>query len=196
MAQAAEKQQQREEPELIERLVAVNRVAKVVKGGRRFGFAALVVVGDGKGRVGHGHAKAKEVPDAIRKATDQAKNKMIRVPLREGRTLHHDIQGQQGAGNVYLRSAPQGTGIIAGGPLRAIFEALGIQDIVAKTIGSNNPYNMINATFAALSAMESPRQVANRRGKKVGDIVAARESTKSKTEKSVEAEEAAASDAA
>lgn len=194
MAQAAEKQ--REEPELIERLVAVNRVAKVVKGGRRFGFAALVVVGDGKGRIGHGHAKAKEVPDAIRKATDQAKNKMIRVPLREGRTLHHDIQGRHGAGNVFLRSAPQGTGIIAGGPLRAIFEALGIQDIVAKTIGSNNPYNMINATFEALSSMESPRQVANRRNKKVGDIVAARESAKSKTEKSVEAEEEAATDAA
>jgi small subunit ribosomal protein S5 len=184
MAQAAEKQ--REEPEFIERLVAVNRVAKVVKGGRRFGFAALVVVGDGKGRVGHGHAKAKEVPDAIRKATEQAKQKMVRVPLREGRTLHHDIEGHHGAGRVYLRSAPQGTGIIAGGPLRAIFEALGVQDVVAKTLGSNNPYNMINATFEALKSMESPRQVASRRGKKVGDIVAAREATKTKTEKSVE----------
>ncbi|MCB9979750.1 MAG: 30S ribosomal protein S5 [Rhodospirillales bacterium] len=178
MAQA-ERQQHREEPELIERLVAVNRVAKVVKGGRRFGFAALVVIGDGKGRVGHGHAKAKEVPDAIRKATDQAKHNMIRVPLREGRTLHHDIQGMHGAGNVYLRSAPQGTGIIAGGPLRAIFEALGIQDVVAKTIGSNNPYNMINATFDALKRMESPRQVASRRSKKVSDIIVARETSKS-----------------
>jgi len=182
--------QQREEPELIERLVAVNRVAKVVKGGRRFGFAALVVVGDGKGRVGHGHAKAKEVPDAIRKATEQAKNKMVRVPLREGRTLHHDIQGLHGSGNVYLRAAPQGTGIIAGGPLRAIFEALGIQDIVAKTIGSNNPYNMINATFDALTRMESPRQVASRRGKKVSDIIASREIVRSSSARADEEAEA------
>lgn len=188
MAQADNRQQHnREEPELIERLVAVNRVAKVVKGGRRFGFAALVVVGDGKGRVGHGHAKAKEVPDAIRKATEQAKNNMVRVPLREGRTLHHDIQGVHGAGNVYLRAAPQGTGIIAGGPLRAIFEALGIQDIVAKTIGSNNPYNMINATFDALTRMESPRQVASRRGKKVSDIIASREIVRSSSAKADEA---------
>lgn len=193
MAQA--ERQQREEPELIERLVAVNRVAKVVKGGRRFGFAALVVVGDGKGRVGHGHAKAKEVPDAIRKATEQAKNKMVRVPLREGRTLHHDIQGRHGAGNVYLRAAPQGTGIIAGGPLRAIFEALGIQDIVAKTIGSNNPYNMINATFDALVSMESPRQVASRRGKKVSDIIASREITRSSSAKADEAAETEAAEA-
>ena len=129
----------REEAELNERLVAVNRVAKVVKGGRRFAFAALVVVGDGRGRVGHGHAKAREVPDAIRKATEQARRTMIRVPLREGRTIHHDIAGRYGAGRVYLRSAPQGTGIIAGGPLRAIFEAIGIQDVVAKAVGSNNP---------------------------------------------------------
>lgn len=193
MAQA--ERQQREEPELIERLVAVNRVAKVVKGGRRFGFAALVVVGDGKGRVGHGHAKAKEVPDAIRKATEQAKNKMVRVPLREGRTLHHDIKGEHGSGNVYLRAAPQGTGIIAGGPLRAIFEALGIQDIVAKTIGSNNPYNMINATFDALTRMESPRQVASRRGKKVSDIIAAREITRSSSAKADEAAESEAAEA-
>lgn len=194
MAQAAERQPKEEASELIERLVAVNRVAKVVKGGRRFGFAALVVVGDGKGRVGHGHAKAKEVPDAIRKATDQAKNKMIRVPLREGRTLHHDIQGRNGAGNVYLRSAPAGTGIIAGGPLRAIFEALGIQDVVAKTLGSNNPYNMINATFEALRLMESPRQIASRRSKKVGDVVAARESMRTKAERDVEASEAEAAE--
>ncbi len=187
MAQA--ERQQREESELIERLVAVNRVAKVVKGGRRFGFAALVVVGDGKGRVGHGHAKAKEVPDAIRKATDQAKNKMVRVPLREGRTIHHDIQGHHGAGNVYLRSAPAGTGIIAGGPLRAVFEALGIQDIVSKTIGSNNPYNMINAAFDALTRMESPRQVASRRGKKVSDIIASREISRSSSARADEAAE-------
>jgi small subunit ribosomal protein S5 len=158
-----------------ERLVAVNRVAKVVKGGRRFGFAALVVVGDGRGRVGHGHAKAREVPDAIRKATEQAKRNMIRVALREGRTIHHDIVGRYGAGHVHLRTAPAGTGIIAGGPLRAIFEAIGIQDVVAKAIGTNNPYNMVNATFAAFKLMESPRTVAARRGKKVSEIVANRD---------------------
>ncbi|MDH5722499.1 MAG: 30S ribosomal protein S5 [Alphaproteobacteria bacterium] len=165
----------REEPEMIERLVGINRVAKVVKGGRRFGFAALVVVGDGKGRVGYGHGKAKEVPEAIKKATDQAKRKMIRVPLREGRTLHHDVHGKYGAGKVFLRSAPSGKGIIAGGPMRAVFEALGVQDIVAKAIGSNNPYSMVNATFAALENMENPRQVAARRNKKVSDIVSGRE---------------------
>ncbi len=169
----AEKQQQ--EVEFEDRLVAINRVAKVVKGGRRFGFAALVVVGDGRGRVGSGHGKAKEVPDAIRKATEQAKREMIRVPLKEGRTLHHDIAGRSGAGRVFLRSAPPGTGIIAGGPLRAIFESLGIQDIVAKSIGSSNPYNMVNATLDALKNIQNPRQVAARRGKKVSDIVAARE---------------------
>lgn len=169
------KEAEREESEFIERLVGINRVAKVVKGGRRFGFAALVVVGDGKGRVGHGHAKAKEVPEAIKKATEQAKRKMIRVPLREGRTLHHDVKGRHGAGKVFLRSAPQGTGIIAGGPMRAVFEALGIQDVVAKAIGSNNPYSMINATFAALEDMQSPRHVAGRRNKKVSDIVANRQ---------------------
>jgi small subunit ribosomal protein S5 len=165
----------REEQELSERLVAVNRVAKVVKGGRRFGFAALVVVGDGRGRVGHGHAKAKEVPDAIRKATDQAKRSMIRVPLREGRTLHHDVLGHFGSGRVFLRSAPQGTGIIAGGPLRAIFEALGVQDVVAKALGTSNPYNMVNAAFEAFKLMQSPRSVAGRRSKKVSDIVSNRE---------------------
>ena len=164
-----------EQPELIERLVGINRVAKVVKGGRRFGFAALMIVGDGKGRVGHGHAKAREVPEAIKKATEQAKRKMIRVPLREGRTLHHDIKGRHGAGKVFLRSAPQGTGIIAGGPMRAVFEAVGIQDIVAKAIGSNNPYSMVNATFEALKNMQSPRNVASRRNKKVAHIVANRE---------------------
>lgn len=167
--------EQREEPELIERLVGINRVAKTVKGGRRMGFAALVVIGDGKGRVGFGSGKAKEVPEAIKKATDQAKRQMIRVPLREARTIHHDVKGRHGAGRVLLRSAPQGTGIIAGGPMRAVFEALGIQDIVAKAIGSNNPYSMVNATFEALQQMQSPRHIANRRNKKVGDVVANRE---------------------
>lgn len=140
----------REEPELIEKLVGINRVAKVVKGGRRFGFAALVVVGDGKGRVGFGTGKAKEVPEAIRKATDNAKRDMVRIPLRDGRTLHHDILGRYGAGRVQLRSAPAGTGIIAGGPMRAVFEALGVQDIVGKSIGTSNPHNMIKATFVGL----------------------------------------------
>lgn len=173
-----EKQFDREEPEMVEKLVAVNRVAKVVKGGRRFGFAALVVVGDGKGRVGTGHGKAKEVPEAIRKATDQAKRNMIRVPLREGRTLHHDISGRFGAGRVHLRTAQSGTGVIAGGPLRAIFDCLGVQDVVAKAIGSSNPYNMVNATFEALKSIQSPRQVAARRGRKVSDIVAQRETAR------------------
>ncbi len=173
--QAEQKREEREESELLERLVGINRVAKVVKGGRRFGFAALVVVGDGKGRVGHGHAKAREVPEAIKKATEQAKRKMVRIPLREGRTIHHDVKGRDGAGRVLLRSAPQGTGIIAGGPMRAVFEALGVQDVVAKAIGSNNPYSMVNATFAALQSMQSPRHVATRRSKKVSDIVSGRE---------------------
>ena len=177
---------EREEPELQERLVGINRVAKVVKGGRRFGFAALMVVGDGKGRVGHGHAKAREVPEAIKKATEQAKRNMIRVPLREGRTLHHDVHGRHGAGKVFLRSAPQGTGIIAGGPMRAVFEAIGVQDVVAKAIGSNNPYSMVNATFEALKNMQSPRHVAARRNKKVSDIVATREAGKSNAEKAAE----------
>jgi len=169
---------EREESELIERLVGINRVAKVVKGGRRFGFAALMIVGDGKGRVGHGHAKAKEVPEAIKKATEQAKRNMIRVPLRDGRSLHHDVKGRHGAGRVFLRSAPQGTGIIAGGPMRAVFEAIGVQDVVAKAIGSNNPYSMVNATFEALKSIQSPRHVAARRSKKVADIVKGREAGK------------------
>lgn len=169
---------EREEPEFHEKLVAVNRVAKVVKGGRRFGFAALVVVGDGRGRVGSGHGKAKEVPEAIRKATEQAKRKMIRVPLREGRTIHHDVSGVSGAGKVILRSAPTGTGVIAGGPMRAVFDCLGVQDVVAKAIGSSNPYNMVNATLDALKSMESPRQIATRRGKKVSDIISARETSR------------------
>ena len=161
---------QKEDPELIEKLVGINRVAKVVKGGRRFGFAALVVVGDGRGRVGHGAGKAREVPEAIRKATDQAKRTMVRVPLREGRTLHHDMKGDYGAGHVVLRSAPAGTGVIAGGPMRAIFESLGVQDVVAKSTGSSNPHNMIKATFDALTRIGSPRAVAGKRGKKVSEI--------------------------
>jgi small subunit ribosomal protein S5 len=160
---------------LVDKLVAINRVAKVVKGGRRFAFAALVVVGDGKGRVGFGSGKAREVPEAIRKATEQAKRSMIKVPLREGRTLHHDIKGHFGAGRVMLRSAPSGTGIIAGGPMRAIFETMGVQDVVAKSAGTSNPYNMIKATFDALQNLNSPRSVAARRSMKVGDLVARRE---------------------
>ena len=168
--------------ELVERLVGINRVSKTVKGGRRFAFAALVVVGDGKGRVGHGHAKSREVPEAIKKATEQARRNMIRVPLREGRTIHHDVKGRAGAGRVFLRSAPQGTGIIAGGPMRAVFEALGIQDVVAKAVGSSNPYSMVNATFNALEGTQSPRHVANRRNKKVADIVSGREAARSSAE--------------
>ena len=160
--------------EFVDRLVHINRVAKVAKGGRRFGFAALVVLGDQKGRVGFGKGKAKEVPEAIRKATEEAKRQMIRVPLREGRTLHHDVTGRHGAGKVMLRAAPPGTGIIAGGPMRAVFETVGIQDVVAKSIGSSNPYNMVRATFDALLKENSPRKVAARRGKKVSDIVARR----------------------
>ncbi|HYL47727.1 MAG TPA: 30S ribosomal protein S5 [Stellaceae bacterium] len=159
------------EGEFIEKLVGINRVAKVVKGGRRFGFAALVVVGDRKGRVGYGSGKAREVPEAIRKATEQARRALVRIPLREGRTLHHDIVGHFGAGRVVLRAAKPGTGIIAGGPMRAIFEALGVQDVVAKSIGTSNPHNMIKATFTALTHSVSPRSVAQRRGKKVSEIL-------------------------
>lgn len=160
-----------ETPEFADRLVAINRVSKTVKGGKRFGFAALVVVGDQKGRVGFGKGKAKEVPEAIRKATEQAKRQMIRVPLREGRTLHHDMNGRHGAGKVVMRTAPAGTGIIAGGPMRAVFEMVGIQDVVSKSIGSANPYNMIRATMDGLRKESSPRNVAQRRGKKVSDIL-------------------------
>jgi small subunit ribosomal protein S5 len=160
--------------ELIEKLVHINRVSKTVKGGKRFGFAALVVVGDGKGRVGFGHGKAREVPEAIQKATAAAKKAMIRVPLRDGRTMHHDGYGHFGAGKVYVRSATQGTGIIAGGPMRAVFEALGVADVVTKSVGTNNPYNMIRATFAALGEQTSPKSVAQRRGKKVADLLARR----------------------
>ena len=162
---------ERRENEIVDKLVSVNRVAKVVKGGRRFGFAALVVVGDGRGRVGYGHGKAREVPEAIRKATEAAKRSMIRVPLREGRTLHHDATGRYSAGRVVLRAAPAGTGIIAGGPMRAVFETLGVQDIVAKSVGTSNPYNMVKATFAALSQAMSPRSVAARRGRSVAEVL-------------------------
>ncbi|MBY0292067.1 MAG: 30S ribosomal protein S5 [Alphaproteobacteria bacterium] len=164
----------RDEVELVEKLVAINRVAKVVKGGKRFGFSAIVVVGDGKGRVGHGTGKAREVPEAIQKATEQAKRYMVRIPLREGRTLHHDVTASFGAGLVHMRSAVPGTGIIAGGPMRAVCEALGIQDVVSKSIGSSNPHNMVRATFKALQMISAPRQVAARRGKKIGEIIGRR----------------------
>lgn len=177
MAREPKERRDREESELVEKLVAINRVAKVVKGGRRFGFAALVVVGDGRGRVGFGSGKAREVPEAIRKATESARKTMIRVPLREGRTLHHDVRGRFGAGKVQMRSAPAGTGIIAGGPTRAVFEALGVQDVVAKSVGSSNPYNMIRAVFEGLKESASPRMVAARRGKKVSDIVSRRDTS-------------------
>jgi len=166
--------EERADGELVDKLVAINRVAKVVKGGKNFAFAALVVVGDKKGRAGFGHGKAREVPEAIRKATEEAKKSMLRVPLREGRTLHHDGAGRWGAGKVMLRAAPAGTGLIAGGPMRAVLEVLGVSDVVAKSKGSSNPYNMVRATFDALQRQSSPRQVANRRGLKATDIVARR----------------------
>ena len=171
---ARERQQPREreerDSEFVDRLVHINRVAKVVKGGRRFGFAALVVVGDQKGRVGYGHGKAREVPEAIRKATEAAKRSLVRIPLKEGRTLHHDVNGRWGAGRVILRAAPAGTGIIAGGPMRAVFETLGMHDVVAKSLGSSNPYNLVRATFDALKREDSPRSVAARRGLKVSTL--------------------------
>jgi small subunit ribosomal protein S5 len=172
MARERERERQRDErdSEFVDRLVHINRVAKVVKGGKRFGFAALVVVGDQKGRVGFGHGKAREVPEAIRKATEQAKRGLVRVSLREGRTLHHDVNGRHGAGKVVLRSAPAGTGIIAGGPMRAVFESVGMHDVVAKSMGSSNPYNLVRATFDALKQEDSPRSVAARRGLKVSQI--------------------------
>src|SRR5210317_1396318 len=175
------REEREETPEFADRLVAINRVSKTVKGGKRFGFAALVVVGDQRGRVGFGKGKAKEVPEAIRKATEQAKRNLIRVPLREGRTLHHDAQGRHGAGNVVMRTAPEGTGIIAGGPMRAVFEMLGVQDVVAKSIGSQNPYNMIRATLDGLQSEMSPRMVAQRRGKKVADILRKEETPSEET---------------
>ena len=168
--QKQDKNNSKEDSELVDKLVGINSVAKVVKGGRRFGFAALVVVGDPRGKVGFGTGKAKEVPEAIKKATDDAKKNMVKVPMKEGRTLHHDMKGHYGAGRVVLRSAPSGTGIIAGGPMRAVFETLGVQDVVAKSIGTSNPHNMIKATFDAFNSMNSPRNIANKRGKKVADI--------------------------
>jgi small subunit ribosomal protein S5 len=173
--------------EYSDKLVHINRVAKVVKGGKRFGFAALVVVGDLKGRVGFGHGKAREVPEAIRKATESARRGLARVPLREGRTLHHDSKGRHGAGKVIVRSAPPGTGIIAGGAMRAVFEMLGVQDVVAKSMGSTNPYNVVRATFDALKSQENPRGVAARRGKKYGEIVARRRETAAEADASAEA---------
>lgn len=164
-----------ERDELTDKLVFINRVAATVKGGRRMSFAALVVVGDQKGRVGYGHGKAREVPEAIRKATDIAKKTMVRIPLREGRTLHHDSRGHHGAGKVLLRAAPPGVGIIAGGPMRAVFECLGVQDVVAKSMGTSNPYNMVHATVDALKKQQSPRAIAASRGKKVSDLVARRQ---------------------
>jgi small subunit ribosomal protein S5 len=160
--------------EFVDKLVHINRVAKVVKGGRRFGFAALVVIGDQKGRVGFGKGKAREVPEAIRKATEAARREMIFVPLRDGRTLHHDVNGRHGAGKVVLRAAPAGTGIIAGGPMRAVFETVGMQDVVAKSIGSSNPYNMVRATFDALKNQMHPKDIAARRGMKYATLQARR----------------------
>ena len=178
-----DRREREETPEFADRLVAINRVSKTVKGGKRFGFAALVVVGDQRGRVGFGKGKAKEVPEAIRKATEQAKRSMVRVPLKEGRTLHHDVKGRHGAGRVVMRTAPTGTGIIAGGPMRAVFEMLGVQDVVAKSIGTQNPYNMIRATIDGLKKEASPRSVAQRRGKKVADILPKRDETPAEAEK-------------
>lgn len=174
--------------EFVDKLVAINRVAKVVKGGKNFGFAALVVVGDQRGRVGFGKGKAREVPEAIRKASQEAKRNLVRIPMREGRTLHHDVNGRWGAGKVVVRSAPPGTGIIAGGPMRAVFEMLGVQDVVAKSLGSSNPYNMVRATFDALKNQESPRAVAAKRGKKVSEIFAGRQNTSRAPEVGVEAD--------
>ncbi|WP_273756814.1 MULTISPECIES: 30S ribosomal protein S5 [unclassified Bartonella] len=174
MAQKERGERDERENEFVDRLVHINRVAKVVKGGRRFGFAALVVVGDQKGRVGFGHGKAREVPEAVRKATEAAKRGMIYVPLRSGRTLHHDLEGRHGAGRVLLRSASAGTGIIAGGPMRAIFETLGMQDVVAKSLGSSNPYNMVRATFDALKRQMHPRDIAAQRGIKYSTLQARR----------------------
>ena len=169
-----ERDREEEVSEFVDKLVGINRVAKTVKGGKNFGFAALVVVGDQKGRAGFGKGKAREVPEAIRKATEEAKRNMVRIPLREGRTLHHDGRGRWGAGKVVLRAAPPGTGVIAGGPMRAVMEVLGVQDVVGKSIGSSNPYNMVRATFDALKEQSSPRTVASKRGLKVQDVVGRR----------------------
>jgi small subunit ribosomal protein S5 len=167
--------EERVDSDIVEKLVHINRVAATVKGGRRFSFAALMVVGDQKGRVGFGHGKAREVPEAIRKATDEAKKSLVRIPLKEGRTIHHEVRGHHGAGKVLVRPAPAGTGIIAGGPMRAVFEALGVGDVVSKSLGTSNPYNMVRATFDALKNQQSPRMVAQRRGRSVAEILARRE---------------------
>ena len=181
------KRDEEKENEFIDRLVHINRVAKTVKGGRNMSFAALVIVGDEKGQVGFGQGKAREVPEAIRKATEEAKKTMIRIPLREGRTLHHDVRGRHGAGKIVMRAAPPGTGVIAGGPMRAVLECLGVQDVVGKSLGTSNPYNMVRATFEGLKNMESPRTIANKRGKKVGDIVGRRNDGASAPEAVVQA---------
>ena len=181
------KRNEEQDNEFIDRLVHINRVAKTVKGGRNMSFAALVIVGDEKGRVGFGKGKAREVPEAIRKATEEAKKTMIRVPLREGRTLHHDVRGRHGAGKIVMRAAPPGTGVIAGGPMRAVLECLGVQDVVGKSLGTSNPYNMVRATFEGLKNMESPRTIANKRGKKAGDIVGRRNDGASAPEAIVQA---------
>jgi len=186
MARDTGKREERDS-EFVDRLVHINRVAKVVKGGRRFNFAALVVVGDQKGRVGFGHGKAREVPEAIRKATEAARRGLVRIPLREGRTLHHDASGRHGAGRVVLRTAPAGTGIIAGGPMRAVFESLGIQDVVAKSLGSSNPYNLVRATFDALKREDSPRAVAARRGLKIAVLQGRRQTDAGQADASEEA---------
>jgi len=175
-----------EKDALVDKLVAVNRVCKTVKGGKRFGFAAFIIVGDGKGQVGYGHGKAKEVPEAMKKATDDAKRSLLRIPLREGRTIHHDVKGRFGAGHVILRAAPAGTGIIAGGPMRAVFEALGVHDVVAKSTGSSNPYNMVKATIDALLKTRAPKSIAAKRGKKINEIVARREAAEGREVKATE----------
>jgi small subunit ribosomal protein S5 len=175
MAQQQQQSLNQEGEQLIDKLVAVNRVSKTVKGGKRFGFAAFIVLGDGKGKVGYGMGKAKEVPEAMRKATEEAKRNLVRIPLREGRTIHHDVKGRYGAGSVTLRVAPAGTGIIAGGPMRAVFEALGVHDVVAKSTGSSNPYNMVKATMNALENLIAPKGIAAKRGLKVNEIISRRE---------------------
>lgn len=175
---------EQKEEQLIEKLVSVRRVTKVVKGGKTMRFSALVVVGDGKGRVGYATGKAREVPDAVKKASERAKRSMIRVPLREGRTLHHDVSARVGAGQVYLRSAPAGTGVIAGGPMRAVFEALGMHDVVSKSVGSSNYHNMVRATFGALNMVSSPRYIANKLNKKVSDLLSRRDTSVSSNDSS------------
>ena len=163
--------------EFKDKLVSINRITKVVKGGRRFAFSALVVVGDQSGSIGIGHGKAKQVPDAIKKATETAKKKLTKIPLREGRTIHHDVLGKDGAGKVLLRSAPSGTGIIAGGAIRSVCEVLGIQDIVAKSLGSSNPNNVLRACLKGLKSQKTPKQISILRGKKISEITKSRANT-------------------